>query len=484
MIFNSIHLQEGYNKKPVEFSAGNNLIFSKENSKGKTTLLRVLLYSIGYNIPNTKNIKFERCIITTSLTNDKNKVIILRRENRECIHVQEGEDLTTYYLPIQENELHQQLFDIDSQELLKNLLGLFYFDQEKGWTLLNRGVVIGKIHFNIEELIRGLEKVDCSKDFELLEETEQNLEKFKQMFSVSKYQQSIDMESNKLDVDSYDEEIDAQLTQLRMEKNLYQKELLRINSLSKENHAVKSYLNKMGLVVRINPNQDPIRITSENIVWLDDTTDFLGAKRKIIASKLTKLQQEIDSIDKAHKKEKQQLSFFNDTETISEMFDKRISEIPINEQAVHKNIKLLEKQRKDIKQRIRKLTYDASYESPKEIYKLYKEYLEELEIKDYALRGKDIFTSQLKELSGAILHKIVFAFRLACLKVLEQQCNIKLPIILDSPRSSEIDDDNIEKMMKILNRDFTENQIIIASIHEYPNLDGIKRIEIQNRLIE
>ena len=35
-----------------------------------------------------------------------------------------------------------------------------YVDQDKGWTLLNRGTVIGKIKFSIEELLAGLNGID------------------------------------------------------------------------------------------------------------------------------------------------------------------------------------------------------------------------------------------------------------------------------------------------------------------------------------
>ena len=94
-----------------------------------------------------------------------------------------------------------------------------------------------------------------------------------------------------------------------------------------------------------------------------------------------------------------------------------------------------------------------------------------------------MFTSNLKELSGAILHKSVFALRLACLSEIQKQLSIKLPIILDSPRGKEIDLENIEKMIEILNRDFADNQIIIASIFEY-NLPETNKIEIFDRLIE
>lgn len=94
-----------------------------------------------------------------------------------------------------------------------------------------------------------------------------------------------------------------------------------------------------------------------------------------------------------------------------------------------------------------------------------------------------LFTSNLKELSGAVLHKTVFAFRLAYIVEIEKHLGIKLPLILDSPSGKEVDQANIQLMVNILKRDFCENQIIIASIFEY-DFDTVNVIEIKNRLIE
>lgn len=47
MIFQSIRIKEGFAERTFDFTDGVNLIFSKENSKGKTTLLRFMLYSLG-----------------------------------------------------------------------------------------------------------------------------------------------------------------------------------------------------------------------------------------------------------------------------------------------------------------------------------------------------------------------------------------------------------------------------------------------------
>ena len=102
---------------------------------------------------------------------------------------------------------------------------------------------------------------------------------------------------------------------------------------------------------------------------------------------------------------------------------------------------------------------------------------------DTSLAASYLFTSNLKELSGAVLHKTVFAFRLSYIIEIERTINIKLPIIMDSPSGKEVDQDNIKLMMEILKRDFADHQIIIASIFEY-DFDPLNVIEIVNRLIE
>ena len=57
-----------------------------------------------------------------------------------------------------------------------------------------------------------------------------------------------------------------------------------------------------------------------------------------------------------------------------------------------------------------------------------------------------------------------------------------MPIILDSPSGREVTKENVKSMIDILNRDFTDNQIIIASIFQY-DIDNINVIEIKERLI-
>ena len=118
------------------------------------------------------------------------------------------------------------------------------------------------------------------------------------------------------------------------------------------------------------------------------------------------------------------------------------------------------------------------------VYNAYVAYAEELGLGDKdTIPTTYLFTSNLKELSGAILHKTAFAFRLAYMITMEEVLKIKLPIILDSPSGKEVDQMNIKLMMDILKRDFSDHQIIIASIFNY-DFDEMKVIEIKNQLIE
>lgn len=78
-----------------------------------------------------------------------------------------------------------------------------------------------------------------------------------------------------------------------------------------------------------------------------------------------------------------------------------------------------------------------------------------------------LFTSNLKELSGAVLHMTVLAFKLAYIQEIQKVLKIRIPIILDSPSGKEVDKENIKRMIDVLQRDFSENQIIIASIYRY-----------------
>jgi hypothetical protein len=143
----------------------------------------------------------------------------------------------------------------------------------------------------------------------------------------------------------------------------------------------------------------------------------------------------------------------------------------------------LDRERKSIEESI---SQSVRFNNPiiAELYGLISEYAKELDIDERFVRPSemDIFTSDLKSLSGAIFHKIVFAFKMSYIKLIHAHTGTRLPIILDSPSGREVDHINVTDMMTILSRDFSEHQIIIASIHSY-DFPSPHIIEIEKQLL-
>lgn len=481
MIIKSIHIKEGLFSRKVDFSEGANLVHSRQNSKGKTTLLRFLLYSLGYSIPNTKNIKFERCEVQTVIISERiGEITLLRTENAYIVMVT-NTGRTTFVLPEQQNELHSIIFGTDNADILGNLLGVFYVDQEKGWTLLNRGVVIGSIHFKIEELIRGLSGRNCTSLIQQESMLSRELSKYKQMFSVAQYQETIETEEGSLAVEHYDEKIDSELEQLQIRQKALKRELRRIDREIKDNKHFKQFIADMKLLIK-GPDGSTIPVTAENIVGFNDSIEYLVTKHKLISAELASILRGISIRENQKKYDLEQVAFW-ETETMTQACDRRISSLQINAVTIKKEIQRLEKALRNVRQAISDST-KTNNDVVNSLYNNVLKYAVELGIgSDSTMAASYLFTSNLKELSGAVLHKTVFAFRLAYIIEIERVIGVKMPIILDSPSGKEVDQENIGLMMDILKRDFFDHQIIIASIFYY-DFVPLNTIEIVNRLIE
>ena len=483
MIIKSIRLKEGLFERYIDFSDSVNLVYSQRNTRGKTTLLRSLLYGLGYGIPNTRKMKFDCCEITLLIESDAAGSVTLYRNNAAFIVAQfnsTGEKIT-YVLPEQQIELHSKLWGIENADIINNLLGAFYVDQEKGWTLINRGVVIGSIHFNIEELIRGLSGTDCSELIAEESKVSRELDKYRQMFSVAQYREALSDRTESLISESFEDETSAEIDHLEIETQRTKTELRRIDGLLSDNRRFKNFVADMKLLVQA-PDGSTFPVTEDNIVGLNDSIELLVAKRKIEAARYSKLSAQLSRVKEKTKHENEQLSFLNN-ESLIESFDKTVSQLPLNPIAIKREITILEGRLKAIREEITTITKLNNKVASSISDNLIK-YATELGIGDKnSLSETYLFTSNLKELSGAVYHKTAFAFRLAYIIAIEITTGVKLPIILDSPSGKEIDQENVGLMMDILKRDFSDHQIIIASIYKY-DFPELKIIEIKNRLIE
>ena len=480
MFFKSLTLKEGMFIRTFNFAPCANLIHSTFNSTGKTTLLRFMLYALGYNIPSTRNIKFEQCEVECTVVVDEEEFVI-SRYNANFLIVYHNGDERTYYLPNDLHSFHSILFKTSNPKVLDNILGAFYLDQEKGWTLLNRGKVIGSIHFSIEELVRGLSGRNCDDLIAKESQLKRDRAKYKQLFNISEYRNEVLAENGGLIAEDFASTRTIQLDTLLLEQAQLEKELKGLKASIRDSNAVARFIEQMQITV-LDSLGNPIPVTLDNIVGFSDNVEYLRARKKILEGDLSDLNKRIENLRKREIKESEQESFYQ-SDRLLDVFDRKLAGLPIDSVAIQKEIRYLDNEIRRVNDELSALTKQSN-DIVSAMHEHILRYAHELNLERFNdFRATYLFTSNLKELSGAVLHKTVFAFRLAFILEIEKALRIKLPIILDSPTGKEIDRENVQIMMDILRRDFSENQVIIASIYKY-DFDHLNTIEINDRLIE
>jgi hypothetical protein len=477
MMFLHTQITEGVFQRKIDWSDGVNLIYSSGNSTGKTTLLRLLLYSLGYPIPNTKNIKFSNCVTRTTLKYGDAICTVTRRN--DYLEVSEKDAIEYYILPSECNKFLSKIFFTEELNVIENLLGAFYVDQEKGWTLLNRGTVIGKIRFSVDELVRGLAGRNTVTIENLLASVKADLKKYEQMFSIAEYKRELNLNSSALVYDGHKEEIEQEVNLLELKKKSYEKEISRINKVIRENQSFLNYIENLKLVV-LAPSGEKVPVNKKTIIGYDDNIEYLLAKRRLISNNLSNTEK---SIQKLIPEEETQLEMQIGSDSPLRAFDAAIARIKIDQVDVKNIIASLKGRCKELEDELKANTRNNN-RIVESLHKVILKYTEEFDVQKYInLSENYIFTSDLKSLSGAILHKIVFSFKLAYITTIQETLGIKLPIILDSPSGRELEKENIDAMMNVLKRDFRQNQIIIASIFGY-DFDDINKIELHQRVMD
>ena len=477
MIFKSLRIKEGGSEKLIRFSSSVNLIYSQNNSCGKTTLLRLLLYSLGYNIPSTKKIKFSQCEVTAVLNLESIGEVSLRRYQKDVVELTIRDAKKFYVLPEDLFSLHAELFGTENKGILANLLGSYYFDQEKGWTLLNRGVVIGKNRFNIEDLVRGLSNIDCSRLLERAAELENSIDKLTLIYSIAEYKEGLNAEAI-VGMEAGNERLNAIQIQLSLQKKSLEAELRRLDRILKDNRRFQQFIEDIKLLV-MGEDGRIIRVKQDNIVGLNDSIDLIISKKKYICTQLSDVNVQLQKINRDQEKKEVQLSLWESLSFTDEI-DKQLLNLPITSEVVKKELVAQKAELKELRKQISSITKNNN-EIVEFLNAQIRQYAKRLEL-DCEFPSNYVFTDNLKELSGAVLHKLVFAFRLAYIVAIQNTLGIKLPIIMDSPSGKEIDHENIEMMIKLLKEDFSDNQLIVASIYPY-NFENVNVIKIDKKLM-
>lgn len=466
-----------------------NLITSlNTNSVGKSTYCRLLFYALGYNVPSTEGIKFEKIKTEVYIAEGNQEYLITRDKNELFIKLIKNTFERRFLLPAEHEAFLSFLFDTNNPLIAKNLLGLMYIDQEKGWTLLNRGKVIGNIRFSIDELISAIKGTNCDDLFAKREALEAAEEKYQSLLSMNSIKEEYYENNNNLDVLTLPDELKRRLATLQLRIQETQKDINEIKSVIQQDNDFFAYIESMDLYVR--NGDDLIRITKDNIEN-SCSVDYLRAQKAILETQLRqlntdkfKLQKELESAESIPN-----LLGENKVVDTEEKINLALSSINIDVESIKLALQRvkseLESVKKQIRDRIRK-----ENEYIEQIYSLFVSYAKELNVdKSISSKIDYIFTDNLKCRTGANFQKLIIAYKVAVLKIVESVINKKLIFVVDSPKAKELDDANTKLIMTFLKDKLSENQVIIASIFSedelfisFDRIIHLKQKAIENRL--
>ena len=349
MKFIKLTIKQGFFQKTVEFSETANIIFSQKNSVGKTTFLRAIFYALGYQIPSTKGIKFEGLEFLLTVESYGNHYTLYRHDS--FLSIDDGQNQIDYSLPTDFYEIHSKLTGCDNRDILSNLIGASYMDQEKGWTLLNRGKVIGKIPFNIDSLVRGLGGKDCAEELQHLEAVKKLQKKYEYMHSVAEYQAAIHEAGEDIGHDDPDEVVCRRIEVLRAEREPVSVELNQIKNILRKNRILVDYISDMKLTVK-SSNGEEIPVTKDTLIGFMDNDELLTARREMLAAELDDINRQITALEKQNSKGEQLFK----VQTAIEAFDSDIKKISVDAIATRRIIDQLKKERLKLQERIHSMT--------------------------------------------------------------------------------------------------------------------------------
>ncbi|MFR0584346.1 hypothetical protein ACLUX0_08570 [Limosilactobacillus mucosae] len=461
------------NGKKFNLKKKNTFIYSKRNSVGKTSFLRCLLFAMGYNIPSTKGMNMNNLNLEVDISRD-DEVISLNRNN-ERVTISGNVHLIS--LKEEQKDVLSIVYGIENPLILDNILGLHYFDQEKGWTLLNRGKVIGSIHFKIENLIEGLGEVNLNDMNIKLKRLSNERKIYTQLLKLVSLQE--EYKSSNYVNDDTTSVLNAKLRLLNIQSKRLKKEIDEYSKIRKDNEKLITFIEESRIRIRTDKGE-LVNVDRNHIVGYDANQELIIVQIERKRRSLLEIETQIAKIQKQLNDKLDLVNIEDQLSRLNNMID--ASNIDINniETVIKEHTKEITKTNK----KIREILYRS--EVTEKIFSRIKYYSKILGIESSLDSKTDfIYTSNLKRYSGAKLHLLVYAFKLALLKEVQTKVHQTFPIILDSPVMGELDNNNLSRMFMLLSKEFKDNQIIVSSIYDLDSYyDWDTKITLEKSLME
>lgn len=466
MRINKLSISRGF-FSPLEIDFDKNTVITSDaNATGKTTLLRFILHALGYKIPSTKKVNMKEHITIIEVVNRKNLLIVTRKD--DSLKIKYEDNLTQEFdLKEDRNRLIVQsiLFDTENYDLLRNLLMTMYIDQDKGWTLLNRGKAIGNNRFDVNDFIASLSGIDVGRINLEIKNIDSEIKKYNSIKKIISLKD--DFAPN--EQSNYDNHNDieeknkllATKTDLLHKKNQIENKIHNLERIYKNNQEMIDYIVSYNLVVK-HKNGNQFILSADDIVDFDANQNILEFQLKTEYLYLDEIKSEIVNLDA---KLKIYAQLFDVEQNTSHIINSIIV-TDVDSISIDRVISSLGKQKSSLKKQ-KNEKVSLTNELINRSMKLVEQYTRRLGVYEEFIETENnyLFTSNLKAYSGSILHKIVFSYRLAFNIVAGEVLGVSLPLIIDSPGSAELTMESIRDIIDLAKENLPNSQIIISTIY-------------------
>jgi len=383
----------------------------------------------------------------------------------------------TFILPASIRSMLAYVLDNSNPNILSNLLGTFYIDQESGWVVFNRGTVVNGQSFNVDQLIYGLSNID-ERLFIKYHELEKKINTYKDILNLSNQSQNNLLQYSEQSISVSDEiaGLQQELDCLKIDLKEHNARKRSIIAAINHNEEILDYIDKMQLYIE--QNHEKIRVSKDNLYPFEDSKDMLDEQLNYEKIQIADLNANINKI------QKELIDYFSTGEIIWNskiMGAKPGYKIDSTQSKI--NLGIFEKQLEAVKEPIAKEISKQEYKNKMD--NTLKDYCSKLDVLDILDETNLILCRNFKRNTGTKKQKLVLAYRLTCLKTISEYLGVKFPIIIDS-FNRETDSKNMESMYKFITTEFADHQIIISTISRSPFTEssGLNTITISDRLLK
>ena len=473
----NLTLKEGLiNKRFIEFSDSTLICSYNNNKRGKTTLIRLMIYALGFNIPSIVGINFSQ--IDSILEIEINGKRFFLHRNDSLMDYKADEVELKFILPRDELKLFSLIFDTSNLYVLQNILGAMYVDQTHGGVVLNRGKIINNINFSVDTLIAGIQGQEISEIKQRIDNETKVLKDYKAMQAIAEYIEQNNIKNIDIsDVHIPDEnQLENERVELKSKLRKKQNEIEVINEAINSNESFLKTIESYHLYVLDN-DRNKIRVDSSTVMGYEDNSKILKANLRILEVEKKKIQKSISKLGALSKAE----SLDIDVETFREHIDNNLRGININLNTINSLVDSTKKElsllRKSIQTKIQKDSSVTDYMNS--VITRCADKLGVIKLLD----DRGVLTRTIKNKSGTNYYELIISFKIGYIKTIEKFCDISLPFIIDSFRQNELSAENAKLMLKVIKEELPKHQLILTSIFDYSKLFETT-IGIHNRVIE